>query len=77
MSCIECGRSCNPCENCGKCSECCECGDLAAVRVSPRFWRGFGGGLLMALPIWAAILIFAANLVRALEHFSRWAWMVR
>ena len=74
MSCLECGRSCNPCENCGKCSDCCECDDLAAAR---RLLRGMVCGALLSLPIWAAILVFAANLVRAAEHVSRWAWMVR
>ena len=70
MSCLECGRSCLPCEGCGRCSDCCDCDNLAAATGCTR-------GVLLSLPIWAALIVWGAQIVRAFEHFSRWGWVVR
>ena len=38
---------------------------------------GVIAGALLSLPIWAAVIVWGSQIIRAIEHFSRWAWMVR
>lgn len=38
--------------------------------------RGLLLGILLSAPIWAALIVFGANLVRAIEHFDRWGWIL-
>lgn len=39
--------------------------------------RGLLLGILFSAPIWAALILFGAQVVRAVEHFDRWFWIVK